>query len=89
MIGGGIGIPHGDPTLVKQPVIAAAILKKPLDWGEEQVQLVFMLAVTKESQVNIRDIIGKVASLSKAPLVVHELIEANDYQVFLKVLEEN
>ncbi|MFB4474628.1 transcription antiterminator [Oceanobacillus caeni] len=89
VIGGGIGIPHGDPTLVKQPVIAAAILKKPLDWGEEQVQLVFMLAITKESQVNIRDIIGKIASLSKAPLVVHELIEANDYQVFLKVLEEN
>jgi activator of the mannose operon, transcriptional antiterminator len=88
-IGGGIAIPHGDPSLITQPVLAVAIMKKPLEWGNEWVSLVFMLAMTKENQGELRGTIGKIASLSESPLVVNELMEARDYQGFIRILDRD
>ncbi|MCM3670916.1 BglG family transcription antiterminator [Mesobacillus maritimus] len=88
-IGGGIAIPHGDPSLIQRPIVAVAILKEPLEWGNEMVSLVFMLALSKENQKDLRDIIGKLASLSEMPAVVHELTETKEYQQFKQVLEKS
>nr|WP_263324572.1 BglG family transcription antiterminator [Neobacillus sp. Marseille-Q6967] len=88
-IGGGIAIPHGDPSLIQKSVVATAILKERMLWGNERVSLVFMLAISKEDQGEIRGIIGKIASLSEAPLLVHGLTGAKDYKDFIRLLEEN
>jgi len=85
-IGGGIAIPHGNPSLVHQSAIATAILKERLEWGNERVSLVFMLAIAKEDHSEIRGIIGKIASLSETPLVVHALTAARDYQEVLTII---
>ncbi|GKU84868.1 BglG family transcription antiterminator [Niallia sp. NCCP-28] len=87
-IGGAIAIPHGNPSLIKRSAIAAAILRKPLDWGNEQVSVVFLLAISKEDHKEIRGIIGKIASLSESPAIVHKLVQARDQKEFLQLLEE-
>ncbi len=88
-IGGGIAIPHGDPSMIVKSAVVAAIMKEPMDWESERVSLVFMLALKKENHGEIRGIIGKISSLSESPLDVHELTAAKDYKTFLGVLEEN
>ncbi|PGV53403.1 BglG family transcription antiterminator [Bacillus sp. AFS037270] len=88
-IGGGIAIPHGNPSWVYKSAIASAILKERLEWGNERVSLVFMLAIAKENQSEIRGIIGKIASLSETPLVVHALTAARDYQEILTIIGNN
>ncbi|MEH7548621.1 BglG family transcription antiterminator [Neobacillus vireti] len=87
-IGGGIAIPHGNPSLVQRSAIATAILKERLEWGRERVSLVFMLAIAKEDHSEIRGIIGKIASLSETPLVVHVLTAVSDYQEFINIIEK-
>lgn len=87
-IGGGIAIPHGEPTLIQKSAVATAILKERIEWGNERVSLVFMLALSKENHEEIRGIIGKIASLSESPLLVHALTGTNDFHDFLQVLEE-
>ncbi len=87
-VGGGIAIPHGDPALILKPVLAAAVLDEPLTWGDENVSLVFMLALTKENQTELREIIGKISSLSESPLLVHELTETQNFDRFIQVLKE-
>lgn len=86
-IGGGIAIPHGDPAMIDKTVLAIAIMKEPIEWGNEQVSLVFMLAISNENQGEIRNIIGRISSLSESPMVVHELIAAKNYKDFIRVLE--
>ncbi|GHI01668.1 BglG family transcription antiterminator [Neobacillus kokaensis] len=88
-IGGGIAIPHGDPTLIRTSAVAVGVLKNRLEWGSEQVSLVFMLAISKENQGDIRGLIGKIASLSESPLMVLALSGAKDYQDFLRLLDKN
>ncbi|OLS35905.1 BglG family transcription antiterminator [Bacillus sp. MRMR6] len=87
-IGGGISIPHGNPSLVVKSAVAAAILKKPLMWGNERVTLVLMLGLSKENQGENRSLIGKIAALSETPLMVHALSSASDYQDFVSILEK-
>ena len=87
-IGGGVAIPHGNPLVVQRSAIAAAIMKEPIEWGDERVSLVFLLAISKENHRDVRAVIGKIASLSESPLVVHELTVAENYQDFLRIINK-
>ncbi|MDM5336383.1 BglG family transcription antiterminator [Fictibacillus enclensis] len=86
-IGGGVAIPHGNPEMVKQSVLAVAILDKPMEWGNEQASLIFMLAITKKDHGAIRGIMGEIASLSENPIAVYALSGARNYQEFVGILE--
>ncbi|MBT2695874.1 transcription antiterminator [Bacillus sp. ISL-40] len=87
-IGGGIAIPHGNPSMIHQSALATAIMKERMEWGNERVSLVIMLAIAKENQGELRGVIGKISALSEAPLVVHAVTAARDYQEFLQVLDQ-
>lgn len=53
-IGHGIAIPHGNMMEVNESKIAVAILKEPLEWAGDLVDIVFLLAVKMTSQYEIR-----------------------------------
>ncbi|KSU81137.1 activator of the mannose operon, transcriptional antiterminator [Fictibacillus enclensis] len=86
-VGGGVAIPHGNPETVQRSVLAVAILEKPMEWGNEQVSLVFMLAIAKKDHGAIRGIMGEIALLSESPIAVYALSGARDYQEFKAILE--
>lgn len=88
-IGGGIAIPHGDPKLIRESAIAVAILEEPLEWGDEFVSIVFMLALSKDNKEDIKNVIGKIAVMSESPLLVQELIDSKNYQHFLQTLAKD
>lgn len=75
-IGGGIAIPHGDPKLVKQSQIAVATLKKPLEWEQENVWIVFMLALRNEEQQNTKKLFHRLSLLSEQPSLNEQIIQA-------------
>ncbi|EOR22090.1 transcriptional antiterminator [Niallia nealsonii AAU1] len=64
-IGGNIAIPHGDPEMVIQSAIAVAILKEPIQWGNEYAAVIFLLAISKQEQNLNRAVIGQIASYSE------------------------
>lgn len=42
---GGVAIPHGSPVYVHRPAIVIATLARPVEWGEESVSIVCLLAL--------------------------------------------
>jgi activator of the mannose operon (transcriptional antiterminator) len=86
-IGGRIAIPHGSPAMIQKSKIAVAMMKEPLEWGNEFVSIVLMLAISKENQENIRSIIGQIATLSESPSVVQDILATNGYKGFLRALD--
>lgn len=86
-IGGGIAIPHGNPDMVQRSALAVAVMEEPILWGNERVTLVFMLAISKQNQGDIRGIIGRISALSETPLIVHALTGSKDYKEFLTLLQ--
>lgn len=52
-----VAIPHGNPENVVKQAVAICILKKPLIWwAEKEVEIVFMLALNKDSKEIIKDL---------------------------------
>lgn len=87
-IGGGIAIPHADPVLIKKSAIAVAVLKDPIEWGNEFVSVVFMLAIANADQKITREVIGQIAAISEEPLIGKELANVQNMQTFIDVLEK-
>ena len=55
-IGNGVSLPHGSPTAVNESKVGIAILKNPIMWDNEQVQVVFLLAF----RLSTRDEISRI-----------------------------
>lgn len=82
-IGGGVAIPHGDPSLVRKTSIAVAVLDTPIEWGSERVAIVFMLAIANDKSNPIKTIINQISSISQDPITFNALMKAPDKQSFI------
>ena len=49
-IGNGVSLPHGSPTAVNESKVGIAILKNPIMWDNEQVQVVFFVSISFKYQ---------------------------------------
>src|SRR5690625_3877422 len=87
-IGSGIAIPHGNPKGIKQPAIAVAVLAEPLEWGNEMVSIVFLLATFNDKHKQNRSIFQQLSSISEQPLFVESLRSAQDPSEFLALLDQ-
>lgn len=73
-IGWGVALPHGDPEFVKKSCLVVNILQKPLNWGRENVDTVFLLCISMEDR-------GK---LKKWMRGLYNFLESDENRVFLK-----
>ncbi|SFF57014.1 activator of the mannose operon, transcriptional antiterminator [Halobacillus alkaliphilus] len=86
-IGGGIAIPHAPPGEVYESNVSTAVLKEPIEWGNERVSVVFLLAISKEDQTKIRSVMHIISRISSKPELVQEIIEAADLEDLKQVLK--
>ena len=54
-------------------------LKKPINWGNEKVQLIFMLSIDDESKEYIKEIFEDVLELTRDKKTVESIIKAKEY----------
>ncbi|MDU4694335.1 MAG: BglG family transcription antiterminator [Paenibacillus sp.] len=85
-IGGGIAIPHGDPKLIRTSRIAVATLQEPLEWQEEKVSVVFMLALAPQEQEMTKKLFQRLSLLSEQPSTVERLVKAQTPEELLSCL---
>ncbi len=68
-IGHGIGLPHSQSKYVTHPAVVIGRLNKPIIWsGNDQVTLIFMIAVPREARGNLH--LKILANLSR--MLIHD-----------------
>ncbi|WP_100010120.1 BglG family transcription antiterminator [Lentibacillus sediminis] len=87
-IGGGVAIPHADPYAVRESVISLAVLREPIQWGDEMVSVVFLLAIAKEDQSLTKSLMQTIAGISRNPALVEKLSEAESAADILAVFDQ-
>lgn len=85
-IGSSIAIPHGEPTGILHSGIAVAALKQPMDWGNEKVSLVFLLAVADEKPQVTKKLFNELSFLSDQHALVRKLTKQQDANAFIQLL---
>ncbi|MDN5332641.1 MAG: hypothetical protein PWP45_1866 [Tepidanaerobacteraceae bacterium] len=64
-VGSGVAIPHGTPELVNKTAVGVITLEKPVKWGQDMVDVVFVLNISKHE-------------ISKARFILKNLYEVID-----------
>src|SRR5699024_9618271 len=85
-VGGKIAIPHADPSTVKSSTVSMAILKEALNWGNELVSVVLLLAISEVDLQLIRSLLIEIAQLSDRYELNEMIIYADKKQYLIKVL---
>lgn len=84
-----IAIPHPDQAFSPHTIVSVAILKKPIQWKERMVQLVFMLAYGDHEYDNLDVFFAKSAQFLTSATDINAAILANDYDDFIKIIDRN
>ena len=83
-VGNLIAIPHAFEGHIKKQGIGLMTLKKPVSWGEEKVQIIFMLSLDAASQAYIKEIFKDVLELTRDKKAVENMLKAKKYTELFK-----
>lgn len=82
-----LAIPHAFSGNVITSRIAVGILDKPIQWGENMVQIVFLLALEKMSSEDYENIFNTLYSIVADRKKILTLINSDSFKDFIKLLK--
>lgn len=86
-IGDLVAIPHTMHDGIEKSFIAVAILRKAITWEKEKVQVVFLVGIAKKDHQLLKVILEQVYKKILDIDLVFELIKANNFNEFIKIID--
>jgi Transcriptional antiterminator len=85
-VGKKVAIPHGAENLVKKSCIAIITLEDPIKWGEEEVDIIFLLALKVEDKNFIKSFFSHFSSILHDDDILRRIRESSDKNEILGLL---
>lgn len=84
-----VAMPHPYKVMTKETFVCVCILKKPIQWDEnEMVRIVFLVSVANTPNKNIKDFYKITSRLLLRKTLITELIKKRTYISLIKILNE-
>lgn len=87
-IGKGVAIPHSKPEYVVQSKIAVAVLQKPIQWKEEQVDIIFLVAISNNNLKWSMEMLRNFYKEIDSDKFLNELRKSKDKNRVIKLLNK-
>ena len=87
-IGNLVAIPHALSGQSSASCITVGILKKPIRWGEEKVQLVFLLNIETLQEDNLKRIFDRFFDIIHSKNKISRLIKTSNFADFKQIIFE-
>lgn len=84
-----VAIPHPDQAFQERTFVAAAILKEPIFWSRQKVQVVILTAIGRSEDENIQKFYEVTTDLILRPEDVAELIKEKKFDTLLRLLRKS
>jgi transcriptional antiterminator/mannitol/fructose-specific phosphotransferase system IIA component (Ntr-type) len=85
-IGFGIAIPHGEQPFVTRPAVAILTLDKPIPWGDESVDILFMLAFKFDDSRYVRKFFKRFYAMIRDKALVSAIRTAKDSDTIYQII---
>ncbi|MBU5437030.1 BglG family transcription antiterminator [Tissierella sp. MSJ-40] len=85
-IGSLLAIPHAFEGHVLKQGIGIMTLKKPIDWGDNKVQIILMLSIDGKTQNQFEELFTEVVNIAKQPALIKEILEVDNFKDFVNVI---
>ena len=87
-IGNMVAVPHAIGNNFGDNVVAIAILRNPVDWNGEKVQLVFEINIQNATDGNVKQIFKSFFDIISSNRKVDRLIKSKNYYEFIKTINQ-
>lgn len=87
-LGNMVAVPHAINANIGENVAAIGILKKPVEWSGEKVQLVFLINIGNTKDNNVKQIFRSFFDVISAGGKVERLIKSKNYYEFIKRINQ-
>jgi lichenan operon transcriptional antiterminator len=81
-----VAMPHAIELNARKTLFSVAVLKKPMNWKGQKIQLILMSAIKKGERKTLNHFMNHIAEILDNPLHVNELIASNSYEEFIERL---
>jgi len=80
-----VAIPHPMVPQTDTTFWSVCTLKKPIQWSDKRVQLVFLLSVQKKNAKDLQEMYKILIRVLDDPAIVQQLVKADTYEAFASV----
>lgn len=86
-ISNGVAVPHGNPHFVRQSKVKILVNSRKIPWGEEDIDVVIMLGITKEDVAHIEPMLMRVFKMIYDRQTVEKIfINRDNQQIYHSIL---
>lgn len=82
----GIAVPHGSVDTVKKSVIVIIILDNPIDWDNEQAQIILFIVSNNEHVNSFNQLLRSVLRLASSDKLTNLLLTCNNKKELISIL---
>lgn len=82
-------IPHPFTIMTDNSFVIVGILKEPIQWGHNEVQIVFLVSISKAGDKNIEDFYQLITNLLFNTKKINQLIEDPNFKNLVKLLNDS
>lgn len=84
-----IAMPHPYKVMTRETFVCVCILKKPIQWNEnEMVRVIFLVSVANTPNKNIKDFYKITSRLLLSKALITELVRKRTYAALIEILNE-
>jgi mannitol/fructose-specific phosphotransferase system IIA component (Ntr-type) len=85
-IGNMVAIPHAIGVNIGENVVAIGITKKPINWQNDKVQLIFLINIRNASEGKVKQIFNSFFEVINSRRKVERLIKSENFYEFIKTI---
>ncbi len=87
--GNRVAMPHPWKAISEETFVCVGILDHPVSWGEQEVQAVFLVSISKKKNKNLRDFYHGMTRILTDPEAIKSLITKQTYEELERLLEKS
>lgn len=85
-ISNGVAVPHGNPHFVHRSKVKIVVNSRKIPWGDEDIDVVIMLAITKEDVAHIEPMLMRVFKMIYDRGTVEKIFKQKSQQIYHSIL---
>jgi len=85
--GNSVAMPHPNITLTNETFVCVCILKRPIQWDEQMVQIIFLISIENRRNKQLQPFYGITSKLVSNKQYINEMIKKKDFQVLQNLLQ--
>ena len=86
--GNWVAMPHPMKAVARETKVVVGILDRPILWGENKVQVIFLVCIENRKNVDLQKFYDVTANFLMDERCIHELIKNQDYSKFIARLKD-